>query len=203
MNHSLESARYLASCQSPFWRKVFAAEVDYLLRHLRAEDRVLSVGCGPAIIESGLCEQGIAVTGLDVSREALSCAPDNLRTIVATAEKMPIEDGRFDVVLFIVSMQFMEDYRQALSEAARVLCPGGRIIVMLLNPASSFFKAKRAETDSYVRKIRHTDLNDLEAAMATWFSAQGEYFLGIDGQTIFPSTEPGQAALYILRGAKL
>ncbi|WP_256502100.1 hypothetical protein [Desulfuromonas sp. KJ2020] len=28
-------------------------------------------------------------------------------------------------------------------------------------------------------------------------------FLGIDGQEIFPSTEPGQAALYILVGAKL
>lgn len=50
MNHSLESALYLASCQSPFWRKAFAAELDYLLRHLRVEDRVLSVGCGSAII---------------------------------------------------------------------------------------------------------------------------------------------------------
>ncbi|MDW7643797.1 MAG: class I SAM-dependent methyltransferase [Desulfuromonadales bacterium] len=203
MNHSMESERYLASCQSPFWRKVFAAELDYLLRHLRAEDRVLSVGCGPAIIESGLSEQGIAVTGLDVSREALACAPDSLCTIVAPAEKMPIEDGRFDVILFIVSLQFMEDYRRALSEAARVLRPGGRIIVMLLNPASSFFQGKLAEADSYVRKIRHTDLNALEAAMAARFSVQGEYFLGIDGQEIFPSHEPGQAALYVLRGTKL
>jgi len=203
VNHSMESERYLASCQSPFWRKIFAAELEYLLRHLRVEDRVLSVGCGPAIIESGLSAQGIAVTGLDVSREALACAPDSLRTIVAPAEKMPIEDSAFDAVLFIVSLQFMEDYRLALAEAARVLRPKGRIIVMLLNPASVFFHSKMAESDSYVGKIRHTDLSELETAMAERFSVQGEYFLGIVGQDIFPCADPGVAALYVLRGNKI
>ena len=50
MNHSRESALYLASCQSPFWRKVFAAELGYLRRYLRADEEVLTVGFGSAII---------------------------------------------------------------------------------------------------------------------------------------------------------
>ncbi|MCK4623345.1 MAG: class I SAM-dependent methyltransferase [Desulfuromonadales bacterium] len=203
MNEAMESARYLRTCRSEFWRKVFAAELDYLWQHLRSGDEILSVGCGPAIIESGLDEHGFAVVGLDVSQEALACIPDTIRTIVAPAEKMPFPDAAFDVVLFIVSLQFIENYRGALSETVRVLRPGGRVIAMLLNPASDFFKRKRAETDSYVRKIRHTDLQKLESAIAEGFKVQGEYFLGIADNQIFPSRDLETAALYVIQGSKV
>ena len=202
MNTWSETARYLQACKNPFWRQVFKAELDYLLRHLRPGDEILSVGCGPAVIEKGLAEHGFSILGLDVSQEAIACAPDTLRTVVASAEKMPFADSEFEVVLFIVSLQFVENYRQALAEARRVLRPGGRVIAMLLNPASNFFQAKSAQVDSYVRKIRHSNLVDLEAAIAEGFEAQGEYFLGILDQRIFPSHDPGTAVLYVIRGIK-
>ena len=196
------SADYLRSCRSDFWREVFAAELDYLLQRLRPGDEVLSVGCGPAIIEGGLSAHGFAVLGLDVSQEAIACAPDSVRTIVAPAEKMPLADADFDVVLFIASLQFIENYRQALSETRRVLRPGGRVIAMLLNPASAFFKRKQAEPDSYVRWIRHNDLHKLEAAVAEGFEVQGEFFLGIADDRIFPSRDPETSALYVVEGIK-
>lgn len=202
MNAGNEAARYLQACENPFWRQVFAAELDYLLRHLRPEDEVLSVGCGPAIIESGLAEHGFSIVGLDVSQDAIACAPDTLRTVVAPAEKMPFDEAVFDVVLFIVSLQFVENYRQALAEARRVLRPGGRMIAMLLNPASGFFKAKSSQIDSYVHKIRHRNLNELEAVIAEGFEVQGEYFLGIADERIFPSHDPRTAALYVIQGNK-
>jgi ubiquinone/menaquinone biosynthesis C-methylase UbiE len=202
MTTEAESSRYLRSCRSAFWRQVFAAELDYLLQCLRRGDEILSVGCGPAIIEGGLNERGFAVVGLDVSREAIACAPDALRTAVAPAEDMPFADAAFDVVLFIASLQFIEDYRQALSEAARVLKPGGRLIAMLLNPASIFFKRKQAETGSYVRKIRHTDLSEMESAIEERFETRGEFFLGIADEGIFPSSDPETAALYVIQGTK-
>jgi len=197
-----ESSDYLRSCRSDFWRQVFAAELDYLRQRLRPGDEILSVGCGPAIIESGLNEHGFGVVGLDVSPEAIACAPDSIRTVVAPAEKMPFADAAFDVVLFIASLQFIENYRQALSEAERVLRPGGRVIAMLLNPASVFFKRKQAEPDSYVRRIRHTDLRELESAIAEGFVVQGEFFLGIAEDHIYSSCEPGTAALYVIQGIK-
>ena len=202
MDTASEAAGYLRACQNPFWQQVFAAELDYLRQHLRPGDEILSVGCGPALIERGLAEYGFAVTGLDVSREAIACAPDTIRTVVAPAEKMPFADAAFDVVLFIVSLQFVENYRQALSEARRVLRPGGRMIALLLNPASVFFKRKYAETDSYVHRIRHLDLREMESAVAEGFDIQGEFFLGIDGNHIFSSREPETAALYVIQGIK-
>lgn len=143
------------------------------------------------------------MVGLDVSKEALACAPDTVRTVVAPADRIPFEDASFHVVLFIVSLQFIEGYRQSLIEAKRVLRPGGRLIAMLLNPASAFFKRKMAESDSYVRRIRHTDLKEVESAiLAEGFEVQSEFFLGIHEDLIFSSKAPESAALYIVQGIK-
>jgi ubiquinone/menaquinone biosynthesis C-methylase UbiE len=202
MKQTDESAQYLKSCRSEFWQKVFAAELGYLLQRLNPGDEILSVGCGPAHIESGLAAHGFMVVGLDVSREALACAPDSVRAVAASAEEMPFPDASFDAVLYIASLQFIENYRTALERTAKVLKPGGRLIAMLLNPASEFFKTRYATKDSYVRKLRHTDLRELEQAAAEWFDTQGEYFLGVDGEELFSSADPAAAALYVIKGVK-
>jgi ubiquinone/menaquinone biosynthesis C-methylase UbiE len=202
MKDTDETARYLKSCRSEFWRKVFEAELGYLLKQLNPGDEILSVGCGPAHIESGLVDHGFKVVGLDVSREALACAPDSVRAVAASAEEMPFPDDSFDVVLYIASLQFIENYRNALERTAQVLKPGGRLIAMLLNPASEFFNARYATADSYVRKLRHADLQEVEQAAAKWFDTQGEYFLGVDGEELVDSTDPASAALYIIKGVK-
>lgn len=198
-----ELSDYLRSCNSQFWQKVFAAELAYLRQHLQLGDEILSVGCGPALIESGLNEYGFSVVGLDVSQDAIACSPDAVRTVVASAEKMPFSDSSFDVVLYIVSLQFIENYRQALLETMRVLRPEGKVIVMLLNPDSAFFQQKHAEDGSYVRNIRHTDVHVLELALEEGFEVQSEYFLGIADEQVFPSSEPKTASLYVMQGIKL
>jgi len=58
--------KYLQSCRTEFWKKVFKAELEYALQELKGAKDVLSVGCGPAIIEAGLAEHGFNVTGLYV-----------------------------------------------------------------------------------------------------------------------------------------
>ncbi|MHB8121563.1 MAG: class I SAM-dependent methyltransferase [Desulfuromonadaceae bacterium] len=202
MKQTNETTQYLKSCRSEFWQKVFVAELDYLLQCLNPGDEVLSVGCGPAHIESGLAAHGFRVVGLDVSREALACAPDSVRSAVVSAEEMPFPEAAFDVVLYIASLQFIENYRTALERTAQVLKPGGRVIAMLLNPASAFFKNRYATEGSYVRKLRHTNLQELEQTAAEWFDTQGEYFLGVDGEGLFDSADPATAALYVIKGVK-
>ena len=194
--------RYLESCRTEFWEKVFQAEQDYLIRHLKGRREVLSVGCGPAIIEGGLERSGFSVTGLDVSREALDRAPDGIRTVAGRAEEMPFPEGTFDAVIFVASLQFIENYTAALREAAKVLRPGGRIIVMLLNPRSGFVRQRLNDPDSYVQKLRHADLEEIEEVMNRDFDLRTEYFLGIDKGQICDASDPDQATLYVLRGEK-
>jgi len=194
--------KYLQSCRTEFWRKVFKAELDYILRELRGAEEVLSVGCGPAIIEAGLSEHGFNVTGLDISKEALDQAPDSIRTVVGSAEDMDFVDCSFDAAIYVASIQFIERYKEAIKHTARVLRAGGKLLAMLLNPQSEFFKQKAGNPASYVNKIKHTDLREIERTIAEHFSVQTEYFLGIKGGQIFQSSDSNLASLYVIKGKK-
>ena len=194
--------KYLQSCKSEFWKKVFKAELDYILHQLKGTKDVLSVGCGPAIIETGLAEHGFNVTGLDISKEALDQAPDNIRTVAGPAEKMDFAECSFDAVVYVASLQFIEKYEKAAKETARVLKPGGRLLAMLLNPQSEFFKEKTKNPDSYINRIKHTNLMEIEGEVAKYFSIKTKYFLGIKGTGVFQSQDSNTASLYVIKGIK-
>jgi len=194
--------KYLQLCKSEFWKKVFEAELGYILDQLKGTINVLSVGCGPAIIETGLAEHGFNVTGLDISKEALGRAPDNIRKVAGSAEKMEFVNDYFDAVIYVASLQFIEKYKEALKETARVLKPAGRFLAMLLNPQSEFFKEKTKNPDSYINRIKHTDLRAIEQAIAEYFSVQAEFFLGIKGREIFESRDPDLTSLYVIKGER-
>ncbi len=194
--------KYLQSCKTNFWKEVFEAELNYILRELKGTKDVLSVGCGPAIIEAGLYEHGFNVTGLDISKEALDQAPDSIRTVVGSAKNMDFADCSFDAAIYIASLQFIDKYKKAIEQTARVLRSGGKLLAMLLNPQSRFFKEKTNNSTSYVNKIKHTDLRKIERTIAEYFSVQTEFFLGIKGQEIFASRQPNLAGLYVIKGKK-
>lgn len=197
-----EAARYRESCRKAFWRQVFREEAAYLAARLKGFPEILSVGCGPAGVEAELIRLGFSVTGLDVSRETLDGAPDGLRAVVGRAEELSFPDHAFDAVIFVASLQFVDDYRQAVAEAWRVLRPGGRMIALLLNPESPFFKEKRADPDSYVNRIKYAGVQGIEEAMKEKYGTHGEYFMGLQDGKVCPSQDPALAALYVLAGEK-
>lgn len=196
------SERYIESCRKDFWQKVFQLELGYLAEHLKGCRDVLSVGCGPAIIEGELAKRGFNVTGLDVSQEALNSAPDKVRTVAARAEDMSFPANSFDAVIYVASLQFVDDYRKALEKSAYVLRPNGKIAVMLLNPKSMYFKDRFRDPGSYISKIKHTDLKAIEDVVAGSFEVHTEYLLCVEENKISESANETEAALYIILGTK-
>jgi len=194
--------KYLQSCRTKFWQDVFEAELKYILRYLQGVKTVLSVGCGPAIIERGLAKNGFDVTGLDISEEAIQKAPDKVRTIAGSAENMTFESESFDAVIFIASLQFIEDYAKAIANSNLALKPGGKLLVMLLNPQSQYYKSRTENPDSYINSIKHTNVQKIEKMLSEHFTISTEYFLGIKKKSIFETTLPNLAALYIIKGTK-
>jgi ubiquinone/menaquinone biosynthesis C-methylase UbiE len=114
-----------------------AGEVQALRDEALAGKRILEIGCGAGV--NLLSLQRVAeVVGVDIEPEYLAFveliaraegvpAP---RCICARAERLPFADESFDVTLFPGSLPYMRIER-ALSEAARVLRPGGRAIAVL------------------------------------------------------------------------
>jgi SAM-dependent methyltransferase len=115
---------------------------------------------------------------------------------------MVFPESCFDAVIYVASVQFIEKYEQAVKETARVLRGHGKLLVMLLNPESEFFKEKTRNPASYVNKIRHIDLDDIERTIAEYFSIQTEYFLGIKCAEIFQTRDHNLAGLYVIKGKK-
>jgi ubiquinone/menaquinone biosynthesis C-methylase UbiE len=202
MNGSKNVDRYVQSCRTEFWQKVFRIELEYIVQYLAKGEEVLSVGCGPAIIESALSDCGFIITGLDVSLKALDCAPDSVRTVAARAEEMPFPASSFDAVIYVASLQFIENYRKAIEETTRVLRPEGTLLVMLLNPESDFFKRKLRDPNSYVREIRHTDLREIEEVIGENYGVHRESLLGVKGDAIFESRDITDAVLCVIRGTR-
>jgi len=83
-----------------------------------------------------------------------------------------------------------------------VLKKSGKLLAMLLNTESEFFKEKTKNPDSYVNKIKHTELKEIERTIVEYFSVKTEYFLGIKGGEIFQSQDSNLAGLYVIKGTK-
>lgn len=107
---------------------------------LGADDEVLDVGCGSAVLLAAHATQARYVAGLDASDLQLGIARQRLsdRLSAGTAElvrgdaaALPWPDGRFSVVTSMFCLKFVPDPLAALEEMHRVLRPGGRAVVAI------------------------------------------------------------------------
>ena len=110
-----------------------------VVRHgqIGAGDAVCDVGCGyGATARTLAAELGAQVTGLTLSDKQYRYAQDRAPTANPPptyllqdwlANDLPAD--HFDAVLFIESLSHMTDIAQALHEAARVVRPGGRVVL--------------------------------------------------------------------------
>ncbi|MFO8133238.1 MAG: methyltransferase domain-containing protein [Thermoplasmatota archaeon] len=201
-----EAAAYASFYQTAQGDAIAEAEAALLDSLLPCCSSVLSVGCGPAIVEHHLAMQrpDLAITGMDTSAAMLQHAPDNMPTIQANAEALPFANETFDAVLYITSLEFIAGIEQALDEARRVLRPAGRLISLMLSPASPYFRERYHRSDSYVhRHIRHVTHDGITAALARRLTIlQDGYRLGVAGDNVVESTDPETATLHVLEAVK-
>ena len=98
--------------------------------------RVLEVGCGDGALAVELAKMGAEVTGVDALERMIEAARERanrsgvpLSLHLGPAEALPFEGERFDMVVAQTILCFVADGSPAFGEIARVLKPGGRLVI--------------------------------------------------------------------------
>ena len=118
-------------------RVVAARHVRFLTRGLPAGARVLDVGCGRGLVLADLADHGYEVHGVERSEAAATGADERADIrIVSKLADAGYPDGWFDEVLIWHVLEHLRDPRETLAEIARILRPGGKVVVAVPNFSS-------------------------------------------------------------------
>ena len=123
------------------WPKRLAREWAFLEKPFSAlpSRRLLDLGCGTGLFTRRLRDElrDARVVGCDYSRGMLRQArAKSPRGLFAQgdAQRLPFGDARFDTVISTEAFHWFPDQAAALDEIQRILEPGGRLLVALVNP---------------------------------------------------------------------
>jgi ubiquinone/menaquinone biosynthesis C-methylase UbiE/DNA-binding transcriptional ArsR family regulator len=101
---------------------------------------VTDLGCGTGAVTQSLAPFVQRVIAVDESNAMLSAARKRLHGISnvdirnGRLEALPIGDGEVDVALLFLVLHYAAEPARVISEAARVLKPGGRLLVLDMMP---------------------------------------------------------------------
>ena len=118
-------------------------------------DRTWSVGdlgCGTGQVSAALAPFVAHVVAVDASAAMLQAAKrrlhgfDNVDLRRGDLESLPIDDGRLDAATLMLVLHHVPDPGRALTDVARVLKPGGRLVVVDMLPH---------DRDSYRQQMGH------------------------------------------------
>ena len=101
---------------------------------LKADDKVLDVGCGTGVVAITAARCGAKVCGSDLTPELIERAKENAKIAqlkvdikLADVEDLPYKNNQFDFVLSQFGHMFAPRPTIAIGEMLRVLKPGGTV----------------------------------------------------------------------------
>src|SRR5919198_536644 len=103
---------------------------------------VVDFGCGTGVLTVEMARWAKRVAAIDANPGVLAQAKERAQRAGATnvtfhcedLHRLSLPDGRKDLVVISQSLHHVEDPRTVLAEAARILEPGGRLVLLELMP---------------------------------------------------------------------
>ncbi|MBR0684045.1 class I SAM-dependent methyltransferase [Roseomonas eburnea] len=132
--------------------------------------RGLDIGCGEATNSRTVAARGARITALDVAPSFLAAAaateaadPRGIRFVRGSALALPFPDGTFDFATSFMCLMDVPHPDRALTEAARILRPGGFLQFSILHPSYTGpgrRVLRDAEGTAYAIELREATLPD-------------------------------------------
>jgi ArsR family transcriptional regulator len=128
------------------------------------------LGCGTGQVAAALAPFVASVVAVDASAAMLHAARkrlhgiDNVSLRRGELEALPIDDARLDAATMMLVLHHLPDPAKALAEVARVLKPGGRLLLVDMLPH---------DRDSYRQQMGHVWLGFSEEHIGRLLAAAG------------------------------
>jgi len=154
-----------------------SALVSYFAERIAATGggQVVDLGCGPGLLTRHLASLGLPVLGVDVSPEMLRIARrynPAASFVEASLTRLPVADGSMGGVFCWYVMHHVpdDDLARSFAEVARVLRPGGQLLLGGHVGDSAYVKTEgygglpmqvlfaRRSADAYVERAREAGL---------------------------------------------
>ncbi len=159
------AASYESGMLGQLHRDISGRVADLALSLGPAPRRVLDVGAGTGYLLgllAGRLPGAQELAGVDPAPAMVAVARDRaaderLRFTEGTAERLPAADGHYDLVVAVTSFDHWADQAAGLAECARVLTPGGHLVLtdqfsLLLWP--TLFAGRRGKARTRARATR-------------------------------------------------
>jgi len=130
--------------------------------------RVLDAACGEGYGSALLAERAAAVTGVDLSAEAVAHAQrrytaGNLSFRVADGTALPFDDDAFDCVISFETLEHLREQQALLAEFRRVLAPGGFLLIS--TPDKAIYTDRQQNDNAFhVAELYRNEFEDLLGA---------------------------------------
>ncbi len=133
--------------------------------------RVLDVGTGTARMLALFASRADRAVGLDSSHSMLAVARANLERSGASNWELrqgdvhspPLDQASFDLVVIHQVLHYLDDPSRAIAEAARLVAPGGRLLVVDFAP----------HRHDFLRAAAHRRLGFTHQQLVDWFDQAG------------------------------
>jgi ArsR family transcriptional regulator len=131
---------------------------------------VADLGCGTGQTSAVLAPYVARVTAVDESSAMLNAARKRLGDLgnvelrTGRLEDLPVDDASADVAVLSLVLHFVVDPAAVLAESARILRPGGRLLLVDMLPH---------ERDEYRTTMGHLWLGFSDSQLGAWFADAG------------------------------
>jgi SAM-dependent methyltransferase len=137
------AAGYEAERHHGYHRLIDELELE-LVRKYGAGRDVFEAGCGTGLLLREATTFARAAVGLDLSRGMLGPARDRgLRVVQGSLTDVPLPSASFDLVYSMKVLAHVPPIERAVAELARLVRPGGHLLLEFYNPWSLRTLAKR------------------------------------------------------------
>lgn len=133
----LDEYRQLAPTYDKRWADYIDASIELTLEQFPSQmgGRVLDVGCGTGRLLQDIQQRNASTElfGIDISDAMLALAREKIGAtatlITADLTQLPFADSYFDAIVSSSVLHYLENQQQGIAEMARVLRPGGSIVI--------------------------------------------------------------------------